>query len=303
MSLSQRSSSTPARIFSVSQHAFSLPSGQLSPSRPPDCRFHNKHSLGHVLLTTRCIDCPGELRPQSCSTSLTDKTGIRCNIFPANFVNQVCYFYNLNKRRYQCDRRRPRQRVWRTGDILQLLFVRGAQWCALSSTEVQFHRSVKFLNWFHSCPDLTACTVSTVLPLPPTFRLDTPSMAYIIPGLEAFAPLNLTHTETGKAAAYVQSTLSNGWSTHQPAASSGTAAFALVALASSFIHSFLIVQHLLPSSASGTSSSCSNTLQRPACRTSTTPLFIQQFQVILHGSLVYSLTLLCSNARLSAFDT
>jgi hypothetical protein len=91
---------------------------------------------------------------------------------------------------------------------------------------------------FVACPNLTARTASTVLPLPPTFRLEIPPIAYKIPDLEAFAQLNLTQTETGKTVACVQSTLSNGWSTHQPAASSGTAAFALVALVSSFIHSF-----------------------------------------------------------------
>ena len=92
-----------------------------------------------------------------------------------------------------------------------------------------------FQTWNHT---LTARTGSTVLPLPPTFRLEIPPIAYKIPDLEAFAQLNLTQTETGKTVACVQSTLSNGWSTHQPAASSGTAAFALVALLSSFIHSF-----------------------------------------------------------------
>ena len=56
---------------------------------------------------------------------------------PAKFDNQVCYFGNLNWRWYLCNRQRPRQRVWRTADILQLLFVRGARWCALSSAEVQ----------------------------------------------------------------------------------------------------------------------------------------------------------------------
>ena len=97
------------------------------------------------------------------------------------------------------------------------------------------------VGWFQTrnhSPNLTTRKASTVLPLPPTFRLEIPPIAYKIPDLEAFAQLNLTQTETGKTVACVQSTLSNGWSTHQPAASSGTAAFALVALVSAFIHSF-----------------------------------------------------------------
>jgi Transient receptor potential (TRP) ion channel/ML-like domain len=93
-------------------------------------------------------------------------------------------------------------------------------------------------NALRTTPILTACAGSTILPLPPTFRLEIPSIAYKIPDLEAFAQLNLTQTETGKTVACVQSTLSNGWSTHQPAVSSATAAFAVVALLSSFVHSF-----------------------------------------------------------------
>ena len=205
--------------------------------------FHNRYFLGHILLSSRCIDCPGESPAAALSTiphpnKWCHATGVRCNLFPAKFINQVCYFCNLNRRRYQCDRQCPRQRVRRTADILQLLFMRSARRCALSFAKVQFHRWVRFQNWIHSCPNLIARTASTVLPLPPTFRLEIPPIAYKIPDLEAFAQLNLTQTETGKTVACVQSTLSNGWSTHQPAASSGTAAFALVALVSSFVHSF-----------------------------------------------------------------
>ena len=73
-------------------------------------------------------------------------TGIRCNIFPRKFINQVCYFRNLNTRRYQCHRQYPRQRIRRTADILHLLFMRGARRCALSFAKVQFHRWVRFQN-------------------------------------------------------------------------------------------------------------------------------------------------------------
>ena len=106
--------------------------------------FHNRHFLGHILLPPRCIDCPGE-SPATLSTipdpnKWCHSTGIRCDIFPAKFFNQVCYFRNLNRRRYQRDRQRPRQCVRRTADILQLLFMRGARRCALSFAKVQFHR-------------------------------------------------------------------------------------------------------------------------------------------------------------------
>ncbi|KIL65850.1 hypothetical protein M378DRAFT_104287 [Amanita muscaria Koide BX008] len=56
-----------------------------------------------------------------------------------------------------------------------------------------------------------------------------PTIAYKIPDLEGFAQLTLTEVGTGKVRACVQATLSNGWSTHQPAVEWLTGAFALAA--------------------------------------------------------------------------
>ncbi|KAF8647083.1 hypothetical protein AX16_006917 [Volvariella volvacea WC 439] len=56
------------------------------------------------------------------------------------------------------------------------------------------------------------------LRLPDSLGLDgmIPSIAYRIPDLEGFAQLSLTDSD-GTVRACIQSTLSNGWSTHQPA--------------------------------------------------------------------------------------
>jgi len=64
----------------------------------------------------------------------------------------------------------------------------------------------------------------------------------------------------------------------------------------------LIVQPPLPFFVFGTSSIYSNTLQRPACCTSTTPAFTQHFQLILHGPLASSPTLPSFSKRLSGCD-
>src|SRR6266478_3722045 len=57
-----------------------------------------------------------------------------------------------------------------------------------------------------------------------------PSIAFKIPDLEGFAQLTLTEVRTGSIKACVQATLSNGWSTHQPAVEWLTGAFAIGAL-------------------------------------------------------------------------
>ncbi|KAI0633454.1 TRP-domain-containing protein [Trametes polyzona] len=58
-----------------------------------------------------------------------------------------------------------------------------------------------------------------------------PDIAYFIPDLEAYAQLTLTDVKTGEVKACVQSTLSNGWSTHQYAVEWTTGSIALLALA------------------------------------------------------------------------
>jgi hypothetical protein len=68
---------------------------------------------------------------------------------------------------------------------------------------------------------------------------DIPEIAYKIPDLEAFAQLTLTEVGTGQMKACIQSTLSNGWSTHQPGVSWGIGGLTFVALFSAAWQSFL----------------------------------------------------------------
>lgn len=83
---------------------------------------------------------------------------------------------------------------------------------------------------------------SETLPLPSSikFTSDIPKIAYKIPDLEAFAQLTLTEVGTGELKACIQSTLSNGWSTHQPGVSWGIGGLAFLALFSSVWQSFLL---------------------------------------------------------------
>lgn len=64
-----------------------------------------------------------------------------------------------------------------------------------------------------------------------------PGIAFVIPDLEGFAQLTLTEIGTGDVKACIQATLSNGWSTHQPAVEWVTAGFALAAFVSAIFHS------------------------------------------------------------------
>jgi hypothetical protein len=64
-----------------------------------------------------------------------------------------------------------------------------------------------------------------------------PGVAYKIPDLEAFAQLTLVETTTGIMKACVQSTLSNGWSTHQLAVEWSTGGLALLGLLSALLQS------------------------------------------------------------------
>ncbi|KAI0047783.1 TRP-domain-containing protein [Auriscalpium vulgare] len=66
-----------------------------------------------------------------------------------------------------------------------------------------------------------------------------PAIAFQIPDLEAFVQLTLTETSTGDLKACLQSTLSNGWSTHQPGVSWALAGLALVTLFSAIWQSFV----------------------------------------------------------------
>ncbi|KAJ6557200.1 hypothetical protein B0H10DRAFT_2121062 [Mycena sp. CBHHK59/15] len=76
-----------------------------------------------------------------------------------------------------------------------------------------------------------------------------PAIAFRIPDLEAFAQLTLTEVGTGDVKACLQATLSNGWSTRQPAVEWATAGLALLALLSaawqSAVHDAVIPYRLL----------------------------------------------------------
>jgi hypothetical protein len=82
---------------------------------------------------------------------------------------------------------------------------------------------------------------SETLPLPSSVKVsdEIPKIAYKIPDLEAFAQLTLTEVGTGEMKACIQSTLSNGWSTHQPGVTWSIGGLALVALFSATWQSFL----------------------------------------------------------------
>ncbi|KAH9957895.1 hypothetical protein BC827DRAFT_1222160 [Russula dissimulans] len=82
---------------------------------------------------------------------------------------------------------------------------------------------------------------SETLTLPSSIKVSSqiPKIAYKIPDLEAFAQLTLTELGTGQMKACIQSTLSNGWSTHQPGVSWGIGGLALIALFSAAWQSFL----------------------------------------------------------------
>ncbi|KXN90883.1 Flavin carrier protein 1 [Leucoagaricus sp. SymC.cos] len=75
--------------------------------------------------------------------------------------------------------------------------------------------------------------------LPQSLGIDgrIPGIAFKIPDLEGFAQLTLTEIGTGEVKACIQATLSNGWSTHQPAVEYVTASFALAAFLSALVHS------------------------------------------------------------------
>lgn len=77
-------------------------------------------------------------------------------------------------------------------------------------------------------------TGSDSLTLPDSLGISgrIPEIAFKIPDLEGFAQLVLTEVGTGAVKACVQSTLSNGWSMHQPAVEWTTGGVALAALLS-----------------------------------------------------------------------
>ncbi|KAF8510575.1 hypothetical protein BU17DRAFT_70012 [Hysterangium stoloniferum] len=95
-------------------------------------------------------------------------------------------------------------------------------------------------------------TGSAAIPLPSSIKIASkvPNIAYKIPDLEAFAQLTLTDKNTGKVAACIQATLSNGWSTRQPAVSYATGSFTIFALVSGLLHSLLPSTPFAPSSSS-----------------------------------------------------
>lgn len=86
---------------------------------------------------------------------------------------------------------------------------------------------------------------SITLPASVLKSLKIPGIAYKIPDLEAFAQLKLTDVHTGEVRACVQSTLSNGWSTHQETVEWATGGTALLALLSAIWYSY-VPQALAP---------------------------------------------------------
>ncbi|KAL0575503.1 hypothetical protein V5O48_006458 [Marasmius crinis-equi] len=68
------------------------------------------------------------------------------------------------------------------------------------------------------------------LTIPDSFSSKIPGIAYKIPDLEAYAQFKLTETDTGEVLACVQATLSNGWSTYQPAVEWTTGGIAIATL-------------------------------------------------------------------------
>ncbi|KZT28934.1 TRP-domain-containing protein [Neolentinus lepideus HHB14362 ss-1] len=72
-----------------------------------------------------------------------------------------------------------------------------------------------------------------------------PGIAYQVPDLEAFAQLKLNEVSTGDLKACVQSTLSNGWSTHQAGVEWASGGVAILALLSAAFYS-VIPESLAP---------------------------------------------------------
>jgi hypothetical protein len=68
---------------------------------------------------------------------------------------------------------------------------------------------------------------------------EIPKIAYKIPDHEAFAQLTLMEVGTGQVKTCLQSTLSNGWSTHKPSIAWSIGSLAIVALFSAAWKSFL----------------------------------------------------------------
>lgn len=75
-------------------------------------------------------------------------------------------------------------------------------------------------------------TGSDSISLPSSLNVqdNIPGIAFKVPDLEGFAQLILTEVGTGQVKACVQATLSNGWSTHQPAVEWVTGGIALATL-------------------------------------------------------------------------
>ena len=82
---------------------------------------------------------------------------------------------------------------------------------------------------------------SASIQLPSSIKVASkvPSIAYTIPDLESFAQITFIDSSSGKVAACLQVTLSNGWSARQPAVSFVTGGFAIFALFSALLHSLL----------------------------------------------------------------
>ncbi|GAA97333.1 uncharacterized protein L969DRAFT_48524 [Mixia osmundae IAM 14324] len=77
---------------------------------------------------------------------------------------------------------------------------------------------------------------ATSLAIPSTFTSKIPGIAYIVPDLEAVATLRLTSIDTGAEEACIQAALSNGKTTYLTAVQWGVAAIALIAFASTILH-------------------------------------------------------------------
>lgn len=91
-------------------------------------------------------------------------------------------------------------------------------------------------------------TGSDSISLPNTLNVAShiPGIAYVVPDLEAFAQLTLTDVESGEVKACVQSTLSNGWTTHRYAVEWSSGSIVILSLFVAIVYSVLSTPFALP---------------------------------------------------------
>jgi len=150
-SRSARRRRSPGYSLSVSTH-LACRVGKLSPSSP--CHFHNRHFLGRVLLMARLIVQASRVRgaaTQACPDP--DKTEF-----------DVTHFRQNSSIKFAISATSIGDGINAAANVLvntmanvrypSSFIVRGARRCALSSTEVQFHRWVGFKTGFMATPIL-----------------------------------------------------------------------------------------------------------------------------------------------------